>query len=78
MRIAVILVALLCAAIVGRLVLHVPLTALLIAVGTLAVVIMLGQLWLSEKAYRHSEHARNKDLAGEREHARARLRERGD
>jgi hypothetical protein len=40
--------------------------------------VMLRELWLSEKARRSVERARAKHFVGEREFARARQRERGD
>ena len=40
--------------------------------------VMLRELWLSEKARRSVERARAKHLVGEREFARVRQRERGD
>jgi predicted membrane protein len=78
MKRAAALVAVLCAAIFGALVLNLSFTILLIAGGALIVTALLRAMWSSERAYRRNEQVREAHLAREREHANARRRERGD
>jgi len=68
----------LCAGILGVLVMNLSLTILLIVGGALIVAAMLGAMWSSERAYRRNEQTREDHLAKEREYANLRRLERGD
>ena len=64
--------------IMGAWLLHLSLAITLGLAGTVCVLVMLREVWWSEKAYRSIERERNEQLAREREFCRARQRERGD
>jgi len=72
------LVAVLCGAAAGLLLLDLSLGTVLIGIGLVVVLGVLRELWLSERAHRSSERERREHLVREREFANARLRERGD
>ena len=68
----------LCAGTLACLLVGAWLGVLLIGASALIVLVLLGQLWLSERAYRVSEQARDTHFAKERELGRSQLRQRGD
>jgi hypothetical protein len=71
-------IALLCAGIAGHLWLHLPLEILVVAVCGALVVELVGQLWLSEKAYRRTNRERAAHFLDERQSTNLQLRQRGD
>jgi hypothetical protein len=72
------IVALLCAAIAGRLWLHLSFGTLLIVTASLFVAVMLRELWFGERAHRSAQRVRDAHFIREHEVGRERLRELGD
>ena len=64
--------------IVGAWLLNLSAGTILTVGGAFFVLVMLRELWWSEKAHRSIERKRNEHLAREREFGRASQRERGD
>jgi len=72
------IVALLCAAIAGRLWLHLSFGTLLIVTASLFVAVMLRELWFGERAHRSAQRVRDAHFVREHEVGRERLRDLGD